>query len=122
LDVIDDIHLTKVYETVEDSECSFIQDSGEDDFFEEMKSVGLVDLGLNILVFDLDYLAEFSGFLVEFTVGCLVRRDFGVVCWSATVLRATGYDLHSRTPSIPMKTLSFNIRSSIPLSFSVTAN
>jgi len=77
--VIDDIHLTEVYETVEDTECSFIQDSGEDDFFEEMKAVGLVDLGLDILVLDLDYLAELSGFLVEFTVGRLVSGNFWVV-------------------------------------------
>jgi hypothetical protein len=122
LDVIDDIHLTKVYETVEDTECSFIQDSGEDDFFEKMKAVGLVDLGLDILILDLDHLAEFGSFLVEFSIRCLVCGDFWVVYWSATVLRATWYDLHSRTPSIPMKTLSFSIRSSIPLSFSVTAN
>lgn len=77
--MIDDIHLTEVYETVEDTECSFIQDSGEDDFFEEMKAVGLVDLGLDILVLDLDYLAELSGFLVEFTVGRLVSGNFWVV-------------------------------------------
>jgi hypothetical protein len=119
--VIDDIHLTEVYETVEDTECSFIQDSGEDDFFEEMKAVGLVDLGLDVLVLDLDYLAEFGGFLVEFTVGCLVRRDFGVIYSSVTVLSVARYDLHSRTPRMPIKTLSFSIRSSIPLSFSVTA-
>ena len=89
MNVIDDIHLTKVYETVEDTECSFIQDSREDDLFEEMKAVGLVDLGLDILVFDLDYLAEFSGFLVEFTVRCLVRRDLGVIYSSATVSRSS---------------------------------
>ena len=79
MDVIDDIHLTEVYETVEDTECSFIQDSGEDDFFKEMKAVGLVDLGLDILVLDLDDLAEFGRFLIEFTVRCLVRRDLGVI-------------------------------------------
>ena len=79
MDVIDDIHLTEVYETVEDTECSFIQDSGEDDFFKEMKAVGLVDLGLDILVFDLDYLAEFGRFLVKFTVGRLVRGDFWII-------------------------------------------
>lgn len=77
--MVDDIHLTKVYETVEDTECTFIQNSGKDDFFEEMKAVGLVNLGLDILVFDLDYLAEFGRFLVEFTVGCLVRGDFWIV-------------------------------------------
>ena len=88
MDVIDDIHLTKVYETVEDTECSFVQDSGEDDFFEEMKAIGLVDLGLDVLVLDLDYLAEFGGFLVEFTVGCLVCGDLGVVYLSATVVQA----------------------------------
>jgi len=77
--VIDDIHLTKVYETVEDTECAFIQNSGKDDFFEEMEAVGLVNLGLNILILDLDYLAEFGRFLVEFTVGCLVRGDFWIV-------------------------------------------
>jgi len=120
--VIDDIHLTKVYETVEDTECSFIQDSREDNFFEEMKAVGLVDLGLDILVFDLDYLAEFGGFLVEFTVRRLVCGDFWVVYKSATSYAQSEHDLHSRTPSIPIKTLSLSIRSSIPLSFSVTAN
>ena len=88
MNVIDDIHLTKVYETVEDTECSFIQDSGEDDFFEEMKSVGLVDLGLDVLILDLDHLAEFGGFLVEFAVRRLVCGDFWVVYLSATVLRA----------------------------------
>jgi hypothetical protein len=86
--VIDDIHLTEVYETVEDTECSFIQDSGEDNFFEEVKSVGLVDLGLDVLVFDLDYLAEFGRFLIEFTVGCLVCGDFWIVYSSATVFHA----------------------------------
>ena len=83
--MIDDIHLTEVYETVEDTECSFIQDSGEDDFFEEMKAIGLVDLGLDILVLDLDHLAEFSGFLIEFAVGCLVSGDLGIVCRSVDV-------------------------------------
>jgi hypothetical protein len=78
--VIDDIHLTEVYKTVEDTECSFIQDSGEDDFFEKMKAVGLVNLGLDILILDLDYLAEFCSFLIEFTVRCFVRGDFRVVC------------------------------------------
>jgi len=77
--VIDDIHLTKVYETVEDTECAFIQNSGKDDFFEEMEAVGLVNLGLNILVLDLDYLAEFGRFLVKFTVGRLVRGDFWII-------------------------------------------
>jgi hypothetical protein len=38
-----------------------------------------MNLGLDVLVLDLDYLAEFGSFLVEFTVGCFVRRDLGIV-------------------------------------------
>jgi hypothetical protein len=44
-----------------------------------MKAVGLVDLGLDVLILDLDHLVEFSGFLVEFAVRRLVCGDFWVV-------------------------------------------
>ena len=44
-----------------------------------MEAIGLVDLRLNVLILDLDYLAEFGSLLVEFTVGCLVSRDLWIV-------------------------------------------
>jgi hypothetical protein len=45
-----------------------------------VKAVRLMDLGLNVLILDLDHLAEFGGFLVEFTIRCFVGWYFGVVC------------------------------------------
>jgi hypothetical protein len=79
LDVGDDVDLVEVDEAVENTKSPFVENTGEDDLFEELKAVGLVDLVLDNGILDLDYLAVFGGFLEELTVRCLVSGDLGIV-------------------------------------------
>jgi len=77
--MVDDVDLVEEHESVQNTECWVIENSGEDDIFQIEKSIGLVDLVPDILVFDFYDLTEFSRFEKELSVRGFESREFGII-------------------------------------------
>lgn len=80
LHVSDDIYLVKDYARVEYVEGRVVQGPGQNDVFEELESVSMMDFPLNGCIADRDGLVE-AGCLVEkFTVVSFVAGEVRVIC------------------------------------------
>jgi hypothetical protein len=79
LDVLDDVGLVVEDEGVENIEGRVFERAREDDIFEVLKAVGLVDLLSDGGVFDLDGLSEAGGVGDELSMRGFELGEFGVV-------------------------------------------
>ena len=80
LHVRDDVDLVEDDARVEDVKGGVVEDAREDDVFEELEAIRVVDLALDGWVADGDGLVEFSAFLQEFAVVGFVGWKFGIIC------------------------------------------
>ena len=80
LDVGDDVDLVEDDGRVEDVECRVVDRAREHDVLEELEAVCVVDLALDRVVTDGDWLVEAGGVAEEVAVVGLVVGEFGVIC------------------------------------------
>ncbi len=80
LHMIDDINLVKEYAGVEDVERGIVDSPGEDNIFEELQPVSMVNLLLDCLIPNRYRLVEMCRSSEELPVVGLVSWKFWVVC------------------------------------------
>jgi hypothetical protein len=111
----DDVNLVEDNTGVEDVECGVIQSACEDDVFEELKSVGVVDFPLNGDVAHDYRLMELGSVMKEVAVVSFVSWEIWVICerieWA--VCHKCKESQHSRMPTTPKNMSSSRICSYI---------
>lgn len=75
----DDINLIEDNTRVKDVERRIVKSTSEDDIFEKLKSVGVVDLSLDCWVVNWDGLVEVSGLFEEISVVSFVGGEIGII-------------------------------------------
>ncbi len=75
----DDINLIEDNTRVKDVERRIVKSTSEDDIFEKLKSVGVVDLSLDCWIVNWDGLVKMSGLFEEISVVSFVGGEIGII-------------------------------------------
>lgn len=75
----DDINLVEDDTRIQDIKCRVVEGTGEDDVFEELKAVGVVNFSLDYWVVNWYWLVELGGLFEEITVVGFVGGKIGVI-------------------------------------------
>lgn len=72
--------MVEEYEGVEDAECGVVEDAGENNVFEVLQAICVMDFPLDVLVLNLDDFFKFGLVVEVLSVIGLVQGEVWVVC------------------------------------------